>query len=222
MPLPRERVVQGLISELQRFEALVRSLEPHEWAAPSRCGGWTAGDVAAHVVGGMVDVTNGRLDGLGTPEVTERQVAERRGHTPEQVGDELAGATKATRDLLGALDDASWSGPSPGGFEFTLGEGVEALWYDAVLHADDIRAAAGRPSVVDTDGVEVCVSHVAAVLGAQGWGPATLSLEGTAEFQVGDGGGRRITGDPLAFVLAATGRADPATVELDDTVNIYR
>ena len=27
-----------------------------------------------------------------------------------------------------------------------LGEGIEALWYDAFVHADDIRSATGRPS----------------------------------------------------------------------------
>ena len=31
-----------------------------------------------------------------------------------------------------------------------------------------------------------------------------------------------MTGDPLAFVLAATGHADPAPLGLDETVNIYR
>jgi uncharacterized protein (TIGR03083 family) len=221
MALPRERVTDGLIAELGRFEALIRSLEPDEWAAPSRCTGWTGGDVAAHVVGGMVDVTSGRLEGLGTPEVTERQVAERRGRTPQELADELAGATKVAADLLGAFDDAAWAGPSPGGFEFTLGEGVESLWYDAVLHADDIRAAAGRPSVVDVDGLAVCLSHIASVLAAQGWGPATLSLAGTDDAPIG-GGGRRVTGDPLAFVLVATGRADPAAFGLDESVNIYR
>jgi uncharacterized protein (TIGR03083 family) len=221
MALPRERVVGGLIAELGRFEALLRSLQSHEWAAPSRCSGWTAGDVAAHVVGGMVDVTSGRLDGLGTPEVTEREVAERRGRRPGELADELAGATKAAAELLGALDDAAWTGPSPGGFDFTLGGGVEALWYDAVLHADDIRAAVGRPSAVDADGLAVCLSHIAGVLAVHGWGPATLSLAGTDELAIG-GGGRRVTGDPLAFVLVATGRADPAAFGLDESVNIYR
>ena len=34
-------------------------------------------------------------------------------------------------------------------------------------------------------------------------------------------GSRRVTGDPLSFVLAATGRADPAVLGLDPTVNVY-
>jgi hypothetical protein len=32
---------------------------------------------------------------------------------------------------------------------------------------------------------------------------------------------RRITGDPLAFVLAATGRADPEILGLDASVNVF-
>jgi hypothetical protein len=42
-----------------------------------------------------------------------------------------------------------------------------------------------------------------------------------AEFNVGNGG-KRIEGDALAFVLAATGRADASTVGLGPDVNIYR
>ena len=40
-------------------------------------------------------------------------------------------------------------------------------------------------------------------------------------FTVG-GGGPTLTGDALAFVLVGTGRADPSSLGLDDTVNIYR
>jgi uncharacterized protein (TIGR03083 family) len=221
MALPKDQVTQGLLAELEAFEGLVRSIDDEGWAAPSRCAGWSAGDVAAHVVGGMTDVANLRLEGLGTPEVTERQVVERRGLSPVEVADELAAATKLATDLVAAFDDNAWALPAPGGFDFTLGEGIEALWYDAYLHADDIRAAIGRPSERG-EGLLASVSHVAGVLTGQDWGPATLALDGLPEFAVGDGSGRRVTGEPLAFVLAATGRADPAPLGLDDTVNIYR
>jgi hypothetical protein len=39
-------------------------------------------------------------------------------------------------------------------------------------------------------------------------------------FEVG-GGGPAVTGDPLAFVLAATGRLDPEPLGLTPDVNIY-
>jgi hypothetical protein len=38
---------------------------------------------------------------------------------------------------------------------------------------------------------------------------------------VTNGGGRLVTGDPMAFILAATGRTNPATIGQDGTVNVY-
>ena len=47
-------------------------------------------DVAAHVIGSMADVVSGRLEGLGSPEVTAREVAERTGRSPIELATELA------------------------------------------------------------------------------------------------------------------------------------
>jgi uncharacterized protein (TIGR03083 family) len=185
------------------------------------------GDVAAHVIGGMSDVAAFRLEGLGTPEVTARQVSERQGRSPGELADELGAAIKSTAELLGAFNDEAWAMQAPGGFDFTLGEGVEALWHDAWLHGDDILAALGRPSERG-DGLKASVSHIADVLSREGWGPAVLALDGLPEFPIGRGagnganGGSRFTGDPLAFVYGATGRADPAPLGLDESANIYR
>jgi uncharacterized protein (TIGR03083 family) len=218
MTLPRDTVVKGLDQELTDFEALLRSLSAEEWAQPSRCDGWSAGDVAAHVVGQLSDVVAGRFDGLGTPEVTLRQVEERRGRTPAELADELAEAHVGANAIAGALDDAAWEGQGPVGG--TLGHGVESLWFDAYLHADDIRAAVGR-ATVPGPGLLASTSHLAEELTNQGWGPATLALDGQDEYPV-SGGGERITGDPHQFALVATGRLDPATLSLDPAVNIYR
>ena len=237
MALPRTDVTTGLLEELAQFKALVTSLSPEEWATLSRCTGWTVGDVAAHVIGGMADVAAFRLEGLGTPEVTARQVAERHGRSPAELADELGATIKATADLLSAFNDEAWEMQAPGGFDMTLGEGVEALWHDAWLHGDDILAAVGRPSDRG-DGMQASVSHIADVLTREGWGPAVLALDGLPEFPVNGGSGNgssqgsprgfgglrrsRFTGDPLEFVLAATGRAEPESAGLDDSANIYR
>lgn len=219
MALPKDEVLTGLLEELASFEDQVRSLDETELATPSRCEGWAAGDVARHVIGGMADVVTGRFDGLGTPEYTRRQVEERSGRSGSELADELAGLRKTAGDLLAAFDDTAWASPGPAGYDGTIGDGIEALWYDTYLHADDIRAALRRPSVRG-GGLRASVSHVAFELGKRDWGPATLALEDMPAFDVG-GGGRRIEGDPLAFVLAATGRADPAQLGLDASVNIY-
>ncbi len=159
MALSRTEISDGLVDELHAFSQLVRSLSQAELDAPSRCAGWTVGDVARHVIGSMADVTAGRLDGLGTPEVTAREVAERAGHTADQLADECASVAKASAGLLGIFDDTAWGGPAGGGYDGTLDEGVEALWYDTWLHGDDIRSAIGRPSELGS-GLGCALSHV--------------------------------------------------------------
>ena len=221
MTLPRKDIEAGVPAELARFEELLRSLDDTEWSRPTRCEGWTVGDVAAHVVGTLADIAAGRLEGLGTPEVTQRAVDERRGHSPAEVADELHQAAKIGVDLMAAFDDEAWNGPAPAGISGTLGAGIEALWYDAYLHADDIRTAIGRP-YEPGDGIRPSVEHVTDILVEQGWGPATLELSGLGTIEVGGGSGATVAADPFEFVLVATGRQDPSTLGLDESVNIYR
>jgi uncharacterized protein (TIGR03083 family) len=219
--LPREEVLEGLQDELVRFGELVGSLSPDELAQPTRCAGWTVGDVAAHMIGDMADITSGRFDRVGNPELSQSIVDERKGNTAAELVEELQGVQKAGADIMAVLDDDAWAGPAPGDFGIPMGEGVEALWYDAYVHGEDIRAALGRPATTGP-GLRASVSHLADLLSQQSWGPATLALDGMSEFPVSGGGGQRVTGDPLEFVLAATGRTDPSTLGLDDTVNVYR
>jgi uncharacterized protein (TIGR03083 family) len=220
MTLPREEVVAGFTDEIIRFADLARSIDAKDWEAASRCDGWTVADIAGHVTGQLSDIVNGRFDGLGTPEVTEREVLERRGKTPDEIADELTEAAKVGADILSSFDDAAWAGPPPGGLPGTLGAGVEGLWCDAWVHADDIRDAIGRPSEPGP-GVRASVSHVADLLTDKGWGPATIAVSGVEEFPVSGGGGQRVEGDPITFVLVATGRKDASALGLDPGVNVY-
>jgi len=190
MALAGNFVAAGLLEELDRFAELVQDLNEDEWASPTRCVGWTVADVAAHLIGTMTDVVEGRLDGLGTPEVTQREVDERRGRSPKELADECFEARTLAGQLLAAFDDAAYAAPPPGGYDGTLAEAVEALWYDAYLHADDIRAAIGRPTEIGP-GLAASTSHVAGFARAQGWD------------------GEIPTDDAAAheFVLVATGRS---------------
>lgn len=219
MTLSIEEVKHGFVEEHEAFADLISGLDDEEWATPSRCEGWTVGDVAAHVTGTLADIMAGRLDDLGSPEATAREVEERRGRIPAEVAEELREVRKGGQTMLDAFDASAWEAPSPGGYEGTLLQGVEALYYDAYLHGDDIRAAIGRPSTAG-EGLRASVHHVAFELEKRGWGPATLALDGVEPVEIG-GGGDRITGDPLAFVLVATGRSDPTTLGLDSSVNIH-
>ncbi len=219
MTLSRTEVVPGLLAELEAFGELIGPLDEAAWAQPTRCQGWAVADVAAHVIGSMADVVSGQLEGLGSPEATAREVAERKGRNPAELAQELVSVTKLASDLGAAFDDASWETPAPGGYGGTLGQGVEALWYDTYLHADDIRAALGRESVRGP-GLRASVHHVAFELGKLGWGPATLALDGIEPVSVGPGGTTH-TGDALEFVLVATGRADPKALGPEAPLDIY-
>lgn len=219
MTLSINDVKEGFVAEHEAFLDLVSGLTEEEWNAPSNCAGWTNGDVARHITGTLADILAGRMEGLGTAEVTEREVEERRSKNQAEMVEELREVLKGGQEMLGLFDESAWNSPSPGGYEGTLLQGVEALYYDAYMHANDIRLSLGRP-VVRGEGVRSAVHHIAFELEKRNWGPATLAFDGVEEVKVGDGG-KRVTGDPMDFILAATGRSDPKTVGLDESVNIY-
>ena len=206
MTLSRTEISDGLVDELHAFEQLIRPLSQTELDSPSRCAGWTVGDIARHVIGTMADVTAGRLDGLGTPEVTAREVAERSGRTAAQLADECSDVAKAASALLQVFDDTSWNAQARAGYDGTLGEGVEALWYDTWLHGDDIRNALGRPPAPGTTALDCALAHVELALRKRDW--------------MGDVPG---AADPraLAFVLAATGRGGADSFGSNSPIDIY-
>jgi uncharacterized protein (TIGR03083 family) len=219
MTVPQDEVVAGLLGEMRWLLELNPTLSMEEWAAPTRCKGWTVSDVAAHVTGVMADITAGRLEGIDTQPWYDRQVAERRGCPPEALLEEMESVITATDVLMSAIDEDVWNGPAVPGIEGTLGAGIQSLWCGGYIHNEDILAALGRPPKKGS-GLQAAVYFIAEVLSERGWGPATLGLDGFGDLSIG-GGGRRIETDPLTFTLVASGRADPTILGMDQSVNIY-
>jgi uncharacterized protein (TIGR03083 family) len=213
--LTREQVVQGTLDEWELFAELIAGLDDEQWNAASRCEGWAVRDVAAHVLGSTSDVLNG-VFGSRTPEDEARDL---RHLSQGQMATELRRVSTGMQGLVAVLDDDAWASPSPAP-GLSIGEGVLALWYDAWIHGDDIRAAAGLPSVRGA-GVVAAVEHVVDTLAKREWGPARLVLHGLPELSVGEANGRVVTADPHEFVMVATGRADSARLGLEPSVNIY-
>jgi hypothetical protein len=52
-------------------------------------------------------------------------------------------------------------------------------------------------------------------------GPATIAVDGVEEFKVSGGGGQRVTGDALEFILAASGRLPASKIGQDPSINVY-
>lgn len=218
--LTRSEVMDGIAEYCARFADLLRSLTDDEWRTPSRCAGWEVRDVASHVTGLYTDVAVGRMAGQGLPETTARQAAERRDKEPAKVAKDLERASRLCGQVLASFDDEAWLARAPGGFPGPLRRAVLVLWYELYVHGDDILHATGRESDRGP-GLRASVVHAAETLGLWGWGPATLELDGLEPLPI-RGGGDVVTGDPLTFLLAATGRVDPALLGLDDRVNFYR
>jgi len=198
--LPRPYVAQHARAEYEAFAELVASLSDAEWKTPSRCDGFDVRDVAGHVIGLAEDVAAGKP---GTRNA-EEEAASVRGDTPHQAAERLRvalGPIGALADAA-AADENTWNAPS-GVPDLTLGDGILLLWYDAYVHADDIRAAIGAKPVIGP-GLDASVVYLAGELDKKGFATDTLPLA-----------------DPHAFVMVATGRADASSLGVDPSMNIY-
>src|SRR6185436_10539354 len=121
--------------EYESFAALVESLDTKAWARPTRCTGFEVRDVAGHVIGLAEDVAAGKPGSRNA----EEEAASVRGDTPAQAAARLRAALETITAIAAGADDAMWNAPIGVG-DLTLGDGVLLLWYDAYVHADDIRA----------------------------------------------------------------------------------
>lgn len=217
----KAEITEAFRSVLTRFSNLVRPLTDDQLATPSRCAGWTVGDVAGHFVGSMAEIAAGELEGQGTEPVTKRQVEDRRGRTATQLADELDVAAVGLNGLLDVLDDAAWNAPAGGGYNGSLGRGIEALLFDGAMHADDIDVALNLGHHPTPAEVLAALSHVTYHLGLENYS-AVIALDGMPEVVLGDGSGPTIVGSAGQFLMAATGRGNPADFGCDETLNIYR
>jgi uncharacterized protein (TIGR03083 family) len=212
--MKRAEIIAGLFAEYDAFAGLISRLSGDEWRTPTRCEGWEVRDVAGHVTGNVVDSMTGEI-GTHTPDEQARAF---RDGAPAELAERLRETTARVRPFFESLSDDDWAKPSPVAGR-DLGNGILTLWYDVFVHADDIRTALGRPSVRGP-GLEASVHWLAGELERLGRGPATLALDGFGERPIGTGG-PVLRGDPMRFVLVATGRSDPAEFGADESINVH-
>ncbi|WP_026414071.1 maleylpyruvate isomerase family mycothiol-dependent enzyme [Actinomadura oligospora] len=209
--LDRDTTVSGLMAEFRAFADLVEGLTEDEWNTPTRCDGWLVRDVAAHVLGNIVDVIAGEA-GHRSPDDQAHALRE---DSPADYATTLRAAVDALEPRFARLTDELWAAPGP--LDRTIGNGVTMLWYDAYVHTDDVRDALGRPAA-SGPGLGAALSWLRDEL--EDRVAVTLRLDGYPEAEVG-GGGTVVTGDPHRFVLVATGRLDASTLGLPPQVNVH-
>jgi uncharacterized protein (TIGR03083 family) len=202
--------------------ATARTLEAGAWSAPTDCAGWTVRDIVAHVTGAAEEaarlpvllrhylraLTRERQREI-VDSVNDQQLADRAGHTPTQLIEELERlaplAVRGRQRVPGLVRQArlpAAAGALPGD---TLGYLLDVIYTrDLWMHRVDIARATGT-TMSETAGERVIVDQVMRDL-SRAWttGPFTLTLTGrvTGTWRIGAGTGPAAASGPGPAVSA--------------------
>jgi uncharacterized protein (TIGR03083 family) len=206
VPMARQRA---------RLAGALADLTEAEWAAPSRCEGWSVQDVVAHLAGvngfWALSITKGRegeptryltrFDPVDTP---AQLVEAARGVPPQEVLDRFVESNAALAASLAGVAPDEWTSvlaEGPPGHLSLRCIALHALW-DSWVHERDVLLPLGRPAVVDDDEVRGSLRYVAAL------GPAFAVATGPE-------------GRAGAYVVDTTDPEERFVVEVGTTVRLH-
>ena len=168
-------VAVPFVRQRRRMDAVLASFTDEQWRAPSRCDGWTAQDVAAHLAGtngywhlsmssGLAGEPTRFLVGFDPKSTPAAMVERMQALAPAETYAQLVAGHDELCRLVGGLDDAGWSTLAeapPGHLPIRL-LAHHALW-DAWVHERDILLPLGLVPVEEDDEVLASLRYVAAL-----------------------------------------------------------
>lgn len=213
LDLPGGDPSEPVLRQRQRLAEALADLDAEQWAAPSRCEGWSAQDVVTHLVSTnqfwAISITAGlsgeptrflaTFDPVASP---AQMVAKARGRAPAAVLEGFVESNLALAAALASVDEGAWCttvAEAPPGHVALRAVALHALW-DSWVHERDVLPL-GLPAVVEDDEVVGCLQYGAAL------GPAFLASAGST--RVG------------AYVVEATDPQLRCVVELGATVRVH-
>jgi uncharacterized protein (TIGR03086 family) len=135
--------LDGFVRALDGFEAVMAQVPSGRWDAPSPCQGWSAADVAGHVIGNLRAV-----EAFATGSEEEPGPAAPR----SAAGDDALAAWRCARaDMMAVLDARALERgvPLPWGGEMPLGEFLERYPLEILVHTWDLAQATGQSAALD-------------------------------------------------------------------------
>jgi uncharacterized protein (TIGR03083 family) len=179
-------VATPVMRQRSRLADLLTGLDDQQWAAPSRCEGWSVQDVIAHLVttnqfwalsiaagvGGEPTRFLAEFDPVATP---AQMVEAVRAWTPAETLERFIESNDALEVLIETLDDRSWSAlaEAPVGHLAVRLVALHALW-DSWIHERDVALPLGLEAVEEPDEIAAALIYVA------GLGPAFLRSGGSS------------------------------------------
>jgi uncharacterized protein (TIGR03083 family) len=210
---PVDAIREPLIRQRSRLGERLATLTDEQWQSASRCEGWSAQDVIAHLIGtnqfwslsigaGLAGEPTRILASFDPAATPPKMVEPMRSLSPTEVLDQFVTTNEQLFDLVGSLDDAGWARPAeaPPGHVPVNVVAHHALW-DAWVHERDIFLPLGIEPDCEADEITLCLRYVAAIA-------PVLSLS-TGAAQRG------------ALVIEALDPAVRVVVEVDDTVSVH-
>jgi uncharacterized protein (TIGR03083 family) len=164
-----------LVRQRRRLAAILATFDDSQWAAPSRCAGWSAQDVTAHLVtttqfwaisfaAGLAGAPT-RYLGSFDPVASPQQMVEAvRGVSPDATLAQFVEAIDGMDNAVSGLSADDWSvlAEAPPGHVSLHAVALHALW-DSWIHERDVLLPLGIAPVVEPDEVEGCLRYVAAL-----------------------------------------------------------
>ena len=175
LDLPLGDLAVPLMRQRRRLASLLGELDDEQWAAASRCEGWSVQDVIAHVVsvnqfwtfsiGAALGGEPTRFLTTFDPVTTTVELVESvRSQSPSETLDRFVETNEAIGDAVAGLDEDGWStlAEAPPGHVPLRAVALHALW-DAWIHERDIVLPLGLTPVEESDEVAGCLIYVAAL-----------------------------------------------------------
>jgi uncharacterized protein (TIGR03083 family) len=164
-----------LLQQRRRLASILAGLDDEQWAAASRCEGWSVQDVVAHLVstnqfwifsvGAALGGEPTRFLATFDPVTSPAELVDAvRSQSSADVLDQFTESTESLADMLAAVDDAGWSllGEAPPGHVPLRAVALHALW-DAWIHERDIVLPLGLTPVEEPDEITGSLVYVAAL-----------------------------------------------------------